>query len=607
MPTIDGFKLPKEITVYYKELIEDAPADVMLRLAKENADDFKGLRLQKSSISSIKSRIKKVYLTGKKELGESLKFFLSVFSIHHGFIKRISRYTLETFFDDFQIIFGPHAFLGSMLLDDRKHVKEMAIECLQNKSFKADTDELDEDSKNFLRLQFGEGFFSTYLLDILRESDGLFDDDEDEVSNDKALLDSRDEVAELRKKFNESSKKLKENEKDSRQTLKRVKSLEGKIIEHAERINGLKAKLAAEKLKFKQADKDLKKLENKKRQLLKEMQESITAEVKKEVGTSVKTWLATPIKVEKEISGSTNNLLGKAEKALARQSEVDRHSGNMKKLAARLTAHEKAKSDIDRARTEALNPIGALKDISKELGREIFHIRKLLGLKIEESGVVTAVKALINESTVSSGLQQADNLINQVAELGLASSDELGVLQDYYKNAAWRMYDSRVMRHGKIDGNSPFEMLAYAIKNNTELLLFIDGHNIILSERNKAFFDFLWEVDSENEKRKALGNLTADVFKNSSNVEVRLYFDGPDHSTDNMNNNVKIVYSGGGKGDQRADNAIMSYLQFRGNRRDSRRLMIVTDDKELAHEAQSKNAIHVPVRVFGAVLNGLSG
>jgi len=79
---------------------------------------------------------------------------------------------------------------------------------------------------------------------------------------------------------------------------------------------------------------------------------------------------------------------------------------------------------------------------------------------------------------------------------------------------------------------------------------------------------------------------------------VRVYFDGPDRQEATAATNVRVIYSGGA-GANRADRALLEYLEFR---RGTTGLWLVTDDRELAGKAGALGAARFSVSEFVALL-----
>ena len=138
------------------------------------------------------------------------------------------------------------------------------------------------------------------------------------------------------------------------------------------------------------------------------------------------------------------------------------------------------------------------------------------------------------------------------------------------------------------------------------MLWLLDGHNI-LHKLPDIFAPGTQDDDIVSpEARSALLTAVGDVATDNCTCDIRVYFDGPNPSEQQHGPHLREIYSGGGMADQRADTAILEYIEFCVQRKDPAARVVVTDDFGLARRAVALGSHTMPVEQLAALLEDAS-
>lgn len=175
-----------------------------------------------------------------------------------------------------------------------------------------------------------------------------------------------------------------------------------------------------------------------------------------------------------------------------------------------------------------------------------------------------------------------------------------------------RLHEALQRRHGVLDtqarhagGEPPTHWLSLAglLERNHECLLLLDGHNVLFAlEEMVACFE------SGKPGGKARDRLIAVIRRlvdTRPQIQARIVFDAPEEALETVSHNLKVQFSGGGRGDNRADNAIVRCLtQEKENLQEpTLRTFIVTNDRSLQTRIRHQHAHYVPVWAFDEMLH----
>ena len=70
-----------------------------------------------------------------------------------------------------------------------------------------------------------------------------------------------------------------------------------------------------------------------------------------------------------------------------------------------------------------------------------------------------------------------------------------------------------------------------------------------------------------------------------------------------ISDHLKVIYSGGGYDEHRADRVIMDYLEFLGSNDCRERVAVISDDDEIANFASGKEALALSVNDLALLIS----
>ena len=238
-----------------------------------------------------------------------------------------------------------------------------------------------------------------------------------------------------------------------------------------------------------------------------------------------------------------------------------------------------------------------------KLSREIRKINLML-YNDEFSTTLNHIIPSIEKLSSISELNEFYTFLSSSTALNIFSSkDNLHLLKIYTEKIQTLLdeYD------GDIDEivDSPFLKLS-SLMNQTNSSLIIDGHNI-LHQLDYIFEDYFEDGIPGREAREYLERLIANLAKIYPLSMFRLYFDSPEPSEYNIADNIKVIFSGGGYEEHRADNVMISYLELLRENDENAifATSVVTDDRDIQQETENIGASIIDVNSFGLVLRAI--
>ena len=139
-----------------------------------------------------------------------------------------------------------------------------------------------------------------------------------------------------------------------------------------------------------------------------------------------------------------------------------------------------------------------------------------------------------------------------------------------------------------------------ALFRNKPTLLVLDGHNILFGLSDL----FASEYENDHPGRKARQKLVGLIEKlvgPRPGITTKICFDGPSGEVVRVRSNVEIHFSGG-TGRDRADELIVSRLQFKDLQSLDQRVFVVTDDRAVRRQIVRTGAKFVPNDLFAVLL-----
>jgi hypothetical protein len=288
------------------------------------------------------------------------------------------------------------------------------------------------------------------------------------------------------------------------------------------------------------------------------------------------------------------------ETLLRRQAEQDRRFGNRESLRAELVV---CRAGLDRVRVaaaDALQPLAELQDAEVALRTRIEAVERVLGPRAEITvkPVVEALLLRVRAAKTCEGLASLATLIGHLGDEDVLDVADVARLHAAYEQRMAIIYGSRipgVVTRPALDPAG--EAMREAADRGTPLAVFIDGHNVLFQLRA------LFEADFEEQQpraraREALVALVQQFAAGRPHLRMHIHFDGPDPRRYRADPNVRVVYSGG-KGEGRADRAILDDIEASHRTESAMPRVIVTLDRDLAGKAYRHGALRMDPWAFG--------
>lgn len=591
MTQIDGFEIPVELIDY---LVNQTDVDVLLMQARQDKTLAQGFQPVKANIGHFRSRIRK-RIEGQHELSEDMQSLLARAGFNYCFVVVLSSRVLSLFFSDLLTVFGREVFLSGLLMDNREKVRKLAIDYLKDEKQIRPPDAGDIAAAR-TRL--------TDNLDKFLDAMAIFFNHEMSIDIPSVNAESSDKLQKAEAQIHTLNAELRQIRADA----KKSRTLQKKIDTRDEQINQLKAENLALQASLQDAqdaykqEKILRQKSNEEQQYLeKSVGALILKGIEDEKQTLMNTWLRNPLKTTQgmEVVSTVPALLTQADRILSRQAETDKHSGNLRVINQQIEKLGQAYQQVCDAGRDALNPLPELQQIQEQLLRKMGELQSFLPIK-QKSEVDFVDLLTMRISAAASENELVDMLIflGHVEEYKLVDHENLQQLYIAYQRKMAALYAASWPNviQGPIP-TDPILKLRKFIAENRAFLWLLDGCNIMFG------LDGVWHGNHEPAQiRTQVIDQVAGLVKLADRCLVRIYFDSPERMDITCAPNVKIVYSGGGDADQRADNAVLTFLEYARNENDAIPIFLTTDDREFSRQAQKMNVDIIRLKPFAALL-----
>jgi len=591
MTQIDTFEIPAELIDF---LVNQADVEVLLQQARQDKVLARGFQPVKANVGHFRSRIRK-QLEGQRELNEDMRSLLARAGFNYQLVVVLSTRVLELFFQDLLLVYGREAFLSGLLMDNREKVRKLAILYLKDEKQlrPPDANAISEARKRL----------ADNLEKFLEAITVFFNH---EMSTDIPSLNT--ESSDKLEKADKQIKALNAELRQSRADGKKSRPLQKKIDAQEERIKQLETENLALQTSWQEAQQAYKeekvlhqKSNEKQASLEKSVGELIIQGIEDEKQTLMNTWLREPLKTARvsEDSSTVSALLEQAAHLLSQQAEVDKHAGNLRIISQQLEKLTLAYQDICDAGQQALNPLPELQQMRDQLLRKIEELQSYLPDR--QGNPIDFVELLsIRIGAAASENEMVDILdfLGHVEEYALVDQKNLQRLHIAHQSKMARLYATHWPN--VIQGPMPTDpvlKLRKFITENRRMLWLLDGCNIMFG------LEGLWPADHDPAQIRArLTDQVAGLVKHADQCLVRIYFDSPERMDIACAPNVKVVYSGGGEASQRADNAVLTFLEYARNEDDATPIFLTTDDREFSNQARKLNVDILRLQPFAALL-----
>ena len=571
MLELDQKPVPSPVLQAFQDSLDTLPAKPLLEFARTRPDLMKGLSPRPESAPALRTRLKAL-LAARRQPDPTLLDLLRESTLFSSLVMVLSETALAHGFPTFCAYFGEARFLAALLLDSRETIRTLAWSHLEtHPAADAFQGQSPETARATLESDFAP--FLAHLADVrLPRAAAAPAADPAELQALKNQLRQAEEQA--RRETRNADKEKRAHAHDQEQHRLKIESLESRLrTQSAQAADAVaRAQAAARTLEETQDD------------LHRRIREGVAAELESET----RRWLL-PLRAMEQAARSRQpsaSLLGEVKETLRQQAERDRAAGTRHTLRQRLDALRQARNEIRDALQQALNRHPRLPELADALDREIDALAELLGEPVPAGSAENALLAQINGAPSVEALNALRAFLDgPAATFALFPPTVTRELQQRLESQRARLLQALIPPGPASHARPPADRLRHALAlPAVRLLLLVDGHNLLLS-RPELFQRHL-EADGQPgaRARAALADRLAERLTESRDCDVRLYFDGPERSETDRTPRLKVIYSGGGAAEQRADTALVDDLAFFASRYEG--CFVVTDDAGLLARAE---------------------
>lgn len=586
MPLLEP-PFPEQMRDAFCRLLEDVPADEVLRFAKVEKSLLQGARPVAASVPVIRGNIRKV-LRSPKAFPPSFRDFLAHNSLHQRVVCVLSPHALKEALSDLEVYFHGRHLIASLLLDDREEVQRLGLERMEAGALATSAPSEDERTEAAERLSRKFDWFLSELRALIAMAG---EDGKSVPAPTQAKVDAfAKKVAELesalRHEQGQTSKvrgaledKLADSEQRRDASLKHIERLRKDLEAAGQKQSGVERELTA---------------------LRAELEQRVRDDVKRELDARRSPWMPKVQGRDAEVTRaqeSSADLLARVEQVLAKQAESDRHHGNRETLERRLREVEHAQERVETARQQALHPLSALDGLAVELRREVVRLQAQLVRPVNVS-TYDDLLARINAVDSAESLTTLRSFVEQGAELGVWDRAHLRALYLAIDHRFSLLLDL-FADHNKMAAlrRHPLALVRRAMAGEDCCSVFVDGHNLA----HVVYEEHFARGGKDAEARRLLRDDLVRLFLDAGEVMVRLYFDGPQWSEESLSLQVKCIFSGG-QGAHRADKVILEDVSGRLNADADASCIVVSNDRDLLAQASQRGAIAMRAAEFAALL-----
>ncbi len=582
MALIYNTEFPEMIATELQRLIDGCKVADLLQLARKNNDLIRGFQVKESNAKIIRQRLQSI-LKKNGELDATIVDFIAEQSLNRQFICVLSLEALQHCFEQLMITLGREPFILGLLLDRRLEVRELALDYINNphdlgNDFPQARKILSEKLEQYIDI------FS-FVTDKSTASVGMgfsksSNKTESSIHNEAKIkqLTTQLEAAKCnRKEVNVLNKKLANLNETYQQTQDELEKLKQiyKIVKSQNRDFEQETQEAQEKLTELQYNQN----------------EIVRNKVAAELEQTSYAWLQRPLELDQVLQtitpDSDDDIINRADNILKKQLEQDRHYGNIRILTERLHRLEAKNRQLQQAQQESIKPIPELNTISHEITVELNKLNKLLGLKQQGLNLVDECTRRINLAETASDIADTEAMLTLFAKMKLLPDDGLNKLYANYHARLGAMM-AQYQPTAELTDNTLWWFYKL-LRNNSQVYLLLDGYNI-LHLLSSIFAPFYENDIPATVAREQLIDRMVYAVASYPKCMVNIFFDSPEPSEYSPSANVKVIYSGGGEGEHRADTVLLGHLQFLASHGSASATVVVTDDRDIQNNSRTLKA-----------------
>jgi YacP-like NYN domain len=593
MALIYDIELPEAVIADLEQMVDGCEIADLLNFAKRNSDLIRGFQPKASNEKIIRQRIKSA-LGKNGELDMPVIDFIAEQSLNRQFICVLSLEALQHCFDELMVILGMEPLIIGLLFDKRSEVRELAVDYLDNphdpgSDLPGARAQLSDKLEKYIDI-FSFVTEKRAVTGGVALGGGSNKKPESSVHDQakiKQLTVQLEESKCNRKEVNILNKKLVNLDQDYQQTQSELEKLKNNFRE-----------LKAQNSDFEQATTEAR---SELVALQRNQAEIVSTKVNETLEQTSYAWLKRPLELDQQLQNiavnSDNDILNRADIILEKQVEQDRHYGNVRLLNERLQLLQDKNRCLEQAQQESVKPVPELNIISNEIMVEINKLNKTLGLKQGGRNFVDECIHRINMAETASDIAATEAMLGMFNKMKLLPDDALNELYVNY-HARLGVMMAQYQPSAEMTDNALWWFYKL-LRDNKKVHLLLDGHNILhlLSSIFSPFYDN--DIPGAA-AREQLVERMINAVATHPDCMVNIFFDGPEPSEYSPTANIKVIYSGGGDSEHRADRVLLSYLQFLAGSGSAASAVIVTDDRDIQNNARTLKAkVMSPIQFAG--------
>jgi len=572
---IDEKEIPKELHQYYLGALASLP-DESIHIASQKLKPLlHGLNQKKPNLKTVLERINGILES--KTIPIPIQDLLREATLSEKFFAALSIRAIEYGGDDWITYFGKEPYLGSLLLDERKEVRQLAwVKHSQFAKNGENTSNILNDSKELITK------FRPFIETIRSLVDGI-DIKTPPVSIPATHQNTQITELELQNLISNS---------------KIVKVLRRELV--TEKTEHQKTVIELQKLQTNNEtlNGDLTSNKNELSELKKDYANKIAKGISDALLLRLGKWIEPTESLAKLIKPA-ESVIQQAKQALERQAKTDLRYKTVSLLQTDLSEAISLKEMLKKAQAESLHVIPEINISLTSIEQEIHKINSILnkGSIAPESARIAEISHKLNSLTKIEQLQNLKKLITAKIEIENWTKLESSQTYELIDRKMMSLYTDEAKENAfkadDLNRNTPINLLRQSILLAEPCYIFIDGHNFL--HKIKNFIDAKYfDLQSGPNKlaRSLIIEKLRDLVVSQPSMHCELWFDGPVDTNWTAIDGLKVLFSGG-TGENRADARIIESLNsliFRGVKGS---IIVVSDDNAIRNESKKLKGIGI--------------
>jgi hypothetical protein len=587
MAKIRNFVLSAELTEELAEAAKELPDDLLLVWGRECLPG--GFTRAEAIRERLVARLRSdaaidPRLAGLLALGLYGRETIAAFSLP----------ALQQLFDPLSVLLGRESVLLGLLLDPREHVHKWATEIAARPA----PPPMPEEEQ--IAVDYVFQFLDEKVLSVLPPPPPA--PANQDAPPPPGLLDKLTKAAldDLSQKIEAQRKTIERLNNELHQQKQRHLAKLKQEAETAEREQkAIRAELTHAQTQAGKLAQEKQALEVKFKDLSERVQSAVATGIREQTSALVRKWLEGPLKVEAAAqAGDGGALVERAQQALEAQARRDRHSANRVELEHRLDDLRGVRQRLAAALQNALTPLAELKPLLAEVEAEVARLSELLTGAAPVTDLAARLLGAINSAQTWEEVSASSRLVDQLAEQGLLPASDTRAIYNSIQRKFSLLEETGRRKNAEV-GDSGWSLRDMLYRNKSALLL-LDGHNLLFGLTD------IFSPDYENnyprgKARQRLVNMIGKLVRARPNIQAKICFDGAQGGAVKVAPNLEVLYSGG-TGKDRADQLIVSQLQFKDLKSLDQKVFVVTDDREVRRGILQTGATFVPANLFAVFL-----